>query len=64
MRLLQMPNYIKSNKDVRQAWFRYKAQYIGGETPSVVSFVAGWNACNSNKELHPVDEDDFFGSFV
>ena len=41
--------YTKSSEEMRDAWFKYKAQYNGiRRTLSLVDFAAGWNAARAN----------------
>ena len=41
-------DYRAGGDAVRNAFFAFKEAYIGAGTPSVVSFVAGWNAAKAD----------------
>jgi hypothetical protein len=39
-------NYRQLTPDMHPAWLAYKKAYSGAGKPSLVSFIAGWNASN------------------
>ena len=47
--------------EARAAWFEYNKAYSGAGKPSVTSFIAGWNAAQSNAEFTH-EEVDFIAT--